>query len=338
MAVFALVATLLTLATLGVVLWPLLRESRGLAVGCVLAVGLAVFALYRVVGTPAGIGVAASPAAQPPISLEAAVAQLRAELESNPRQPQGWQLLGKSLAEMGNFPGARDAFAKALALSPDDPDFLVEAAQARLYAAEDRKLDAEAVSQLQRALSLQPDHQRGRWLLGMAQRQEGQAAEAAATWEPLLSKVDSATAASLRVQINAARRDAGLPEIAEPAATAAGHSLAVRVSLDPAFAARARLRGDASVFVIARRPGGPPMPIAVQKHALADLPLAVTLSDQDSPMPTQRLSELQEVEVFARISDSGNAIRQEGDLDSAAVLVKLPASGPVELILGQPQD
>ncbi|WP_430543307.1 c-type cytochrome biogenesis protein CcmI/CycH, partial [Xanthomonas sacchari] len=106
--------------------------------------------------------------------------------------------------------------------------------------------------------------------------------------------------------------------------------------LDPAFAARVRLRGDASVFVIARVPGGPPMPVAVQKHPLQALPLRVTLSDADSPMPTQKLSQLKQVQVIARLSASGNAMRQDGDLESAPVTVTLPATAPVELVIGKP--
>src|SRR5690606_40344345 len=99
-------------------------------------------------------------------------------------------------------------------------------------------------------LEFQPQHQRARWFLGVWQRQEGQAAEAAETWEPLLAQVDPATANTLRVQIDAARKDAGLPPLpaAEgPTVAASPHALTVKVSLDPDFAARVRLRGDASV-------------------------------------------------------------------------------------------
>src|SRR3546814_9244925 len=106
------------------------------------------------------------------------------------------------------------------------------------------------------------------------------------------------------------------------------------VSLDPDFASRVRLRGDASVFVIARIPDGPPMPVAAEKHTLQDLPLTITLDDGDSPMPTQKLSDLEEVEVFARLSSSGEAMRQEGDVDSKQVRVALPATGPGELVIG----
>ena len=337
MSAFVAIAVVVTLAVLAGVLWPLWRESRALAIGGVLALGLATFALYRVVGTPAAINApvtAAAPTA--PATLDAAVAELQAELKRNPDQPEGWRLLGKSLAALGDFSGSRDAFAKALAMIPDDPDLLVETAQSRLYASQDRKLDAEAIEMLQRALVLQPDHQRAAWFLGMSQRQNGQPAEAAKTWESLLSRVDASTAATLRTQINEARTEAGLPPLpaAEPA-SAGGNGITVKVSLDPDFASHVRLRGDASVFVIARVPGGPPMPVAAEKHSLQDLPLTLTLDDSDSPMPTQKLSALKEVELVARLSASGNAMRQEGDLESAPVRVTLPATSPVELVLGK---
>ena len=336
MNVFVAIAVLLTLAVLAGVLWPLWRESRTLVIGAAVALGLATFALYSALGTPAAINAPAGAPPATPTTLDAAVAELQAELKRNPEQPEGWRLLGKSLAALGDFTGSRDAFAKALAMNPDEPDLLVETAQSRLYAAQDRKLDAEAIALLQRALVLQPDHQRAAWFLGMSQRQNGQAAEAAKTWEPLLSRVDASTAATLRTQINEARTEAGLPPLpaAEPA-SAEGNAITVKVSLDPDFAARVRLRGDASVFVIARVPGGPPMPVAAEKHSLQDLPLTLTLDDSDSPMPTQKLSALKEVELVARISNSGNAMREEGDLESAPVRVTLPATSPVELVLGK---
>jgi cytochrome c-type biogenesis protein CcmH len=94
------------------------------------------------------------------------------------------------------------------------------------------------------------------------------------------------------------------------------------------------LRGDATVFVIARAAGGPPMPVAVERHSLQDLPLDITLDDGDSPMPTQKLSAMREVEVLARISAKGDGIPQAGDLESAPTRVTLPANGPVDVTIG----
>src|SRR5690606_2958970 len=286
--------------------------------------------VYGIVGTPEAIDAPPAVAAATPRTMEEAVVQLEAELERNPGRADGWMLLARSYEMLDRRIEARDAYARALELDPDNPDLLVQAAQARLFAAPDKKLDAEAVAILKRSLELQPQQQRARWFLGVWQRQEGRAAEAAETWQPLLSQVDAATAATLRVQIDAARQEAGLaplPAAEAPAATA--NALAVKVSVDPDFASRERLRGDARVFVIARIPDGPPMPVAAEKHPLQDLPLTITLDDSDSPMPTQKLSDLEEVELVARLSSSGEAMAQEGDLESKPVRVTLPATEPV---------
>ena len=336
MAVFVAISVLLAVVVFATVLWPLWRESRGIALGAVLALSLAALAVYQLVGTPAAIDAPA--VAATPRSMDEAVVQLKAELERHPERADGWQLLARSYEMLDRRPEARDAYARALKLTPDEPDLLVQAAQARLFADPGKKIDAEAVAMLRRALELQPQQQRARWFLGVWQRQEGRPAEAAETWEPLLAQVDAATANTLRVQVDAARKDAGLPPLPAaqlPAASAGtANALTVNVSLDPDFASRVRLRGDASVFVIARIPDGPPMPVAAEKHALQDLPMTITLDDADSPMPTQKLSALKEVEVFARLSNSGEAMRQEGDLDSKPVRVKLPATGAVELVIG----
>ncbi|CTP83614.1 C-type cytochrome biogenesis protein [Xanthomonas translucens pv. poae] len=349
-------AAVLAALVFGAVLWPL-RRSRGdmaLLGVAVLALGVAAAALYALVGTPRALQAQNREA---PRNLEDGVAQLQAALAKDPKRAEGWALLARSQMSLGRPNEAAAAFARAVQLVPDAAQWLVQAAEARALAAPQRQFDAQGVAWLRHALQVEPNNERAAWFLGIAQRQRGQHAEAAATWEALLPRVDAATAAALRPQIDAARADAGLPALpaaspgaaataaasataapnaAASSAPAAAGTLTVAVSLDPQFAARVRLRGDASVFVIARVPGGPPMPVAVQKHPLQSLPLRVTLSDSDSPMPTQTLSQLEQVQVLARLSNSGNAMRQEGDLESAPVTVTLPTATPVELVIGKP--
>ena len=335
MAPFIALAIALTLAVLALLLWPLWTNSRGFALGIAATVAISTLALYQLVGTPAALD---AQARVMPQTLDDAIVQLEAQLERDPKQPEGWRLLGQAYTTQQRFADAREAHAKAAALAPQDADVLVEAAQARAMAAPERRFDTGAVALLQRALEAQPLHQRARWFLGIAQRQAGKHADAAKTWELLLSQVDAKTAASLRPQIDAARTAAGLSPLPAPTADTSGHTITVKVQLDPELASRVRLRHDSNIFVIARRPGGPPMPIAVEKHSVQELPFTATLDDNDSPMPTQKLSSLQEVEVIARLSGSGNAMPQEGDVESAPVRVRLPADGPVELMIGQVRE
>lgn len=330
MPAFIAIAAVLALATLAFALAPLWRTQRGLAAGLSVFVAGAAIGLYALLGTPAALDPSLREAPQ---TVDAAIERLQQELQRNPAQPDGWRLLGRVFAEQGKSAESRDAYARAATLRPDDPDVLAEAAEARAKAAPQHRFDAQAVQMLEHALQRDPKHQRSRWFLGIAKRQAGDAAGAAATWEPLLAEVDAGTLAALRPQIDAARKDAGLPPLPAPAPTAG--ALTVAVKLDPDFASRVRLRGDAQVFVIAREPGGSPMPVAVEKHALSELPFTATLDDGDSPMPTHKLSQMHEVELVARLSASGNAIPQDGDVESAPVRVALPAKAPVELVIGK---
>ena len=331
MTAFIMLAVLLLLAVLTVLLRPLWRHARAVAMVVGVVVATSTVLLYQLVGTPQALDPAA---VKTPETLGDAIAQLETEMQRNPNQAEGWRLLAQGYQREQQTIKSRDAYAKAAELAPADAAILTEAAQSRALADDKRLFDAQAVALLQRALKADPTQQRARWFLGIAQRQTGDNAAAAKTWEPLLAQVDAPTSASLRKEIDSARAAAGLPPLPVVAAPASVNALTVHVSLDPAFAARVRLRGDAVVFVIARAVGGPPMPVAAEKHAVSELPFTASLDDADSPMPTRKLSQMQDIELVARMSSGGTAERQDSDIESKPVRVKLPATGPVELVIG----
>ena len=333
MALFLVAAAILLILTLHAVLRPLLGHSRKLAIGIAVAMVAASAALYLYLGTPAALDPAMVRA---PTTLAEARVQLERKLAQSPGDAEGWRLLGRAYTAEGNAPEAARAFAEAARLAPRDPDVLTEAAESRALAREDRRFDAAGIAQLRQALAIAPLHQRARWFLGISQRQAGQPAEAAETWAPLLKQVDAATAATLLEQINEARAAAGLEALAQatPAAPAASDAaLPVQVTFAPGIDLT-RVPAEARVFVIARAAGGPPMPVAVQKHAPGALPLSITLSDADNLMPTATLSALDEIEVVARLSMSGTANKQPGDVESEPVRLKLPVKQPVKLTIG----
>lgn len=328
--VFSLAVAATTLLVFATVLRPLWRDKPRTALILIATLTLGSAALYRVVGTPAALDAAA---VERPDTIEEAVAQLEKNSDRF-ADHQGWVMLANAYARMGDATKARDAWEKAVGMSPDDADLRAATAEARARAHPQQRFDARAVEHLRHALEQNPKHQRARLFLGVSLRQQGKPADAAEAWMPLLATTDGDARTTLRGEIDAARADAGLPPLPEDAPPQG--ALVVKVALDPDFAARVRLRGDASVFVIARAVGGPPMPVAVEKHPLSALPLTVTLDDADGPMPTAKLSALQEVDVIARISDSGNAMRQDGDIESAPQRVRLPSTTPVVLTLGTP--
>lgn len=330
MTAFVLASAALVLLVLAYVLRPLWQAKPAVAAGMFAGLLAATGLTYALIGTPDALNPARRTA---PTTAADAIAQLEAQLQREPNRIDGWRLLARAHTEAGRYDQARTALARALKLAPDEPDLLVESAELSALASQGRKFDADAIASLRRALEIQPTHQRARWFLGISLRQANQPAEAARTWEPLLALVDPRTAASLREQIDAARKDASLPPLPAAPATAASGGLKIRVALAPALAAK--LPTNASLFVLARQPDGPPMPVAVEKLAAKDFPIEVVLDDGDSPMPTMKLSQLPQVAVLARVSASGQAIAQGGDLASKPQTVRTDRKDALEIVIDQ---
>lgn len=314
------------------VLWPLRARGRvGFLIAC-LSIGLASASLYLLVGDPRA---AQAPAAPSLAELRDGVQALEQSLEQEPQRADGWVLLGRSRGELGQLDAAAAAYSRAAALAPDDAGVLVEAAQARAQADPEKRFDDTALGWLQHALQVQPDAERAAWLLGIALRQRGRDGEAVAVWSALLPRLQPGAAAALEQQLVIARAAAGAEAPTAPAGAVqekAAPLLSVRIAMPPGFDPAQWPQG-AALFVLARAPGGPPMPVAVRRYPLQALPATVTLGDADSPMPTQPLSAHARVEVMARLSRDGTAAHGEGDLESAPVMVQLPQTDELQLQL-----
>lgn len=94
---------------------------------------------------------------------------------------------------------------------------------------------------------------------------------------------------------------------------AAGTAIKVTVSLSPALATKAA--PDDTVFIFARATSGPRMPLAIVRKQVKDLPATVVLDDSQGMNPQMKLSSAPEVTVVARVTKSGMADVQEGDLE-----------------------
>lgn len=315
---FVLAALGLLALALAWVLPGLWRGSRSTALALALLLVAGTAGVYGLVGTPDALDPRNVAQAT---TLEEAIAQLERRLVREPASVEGWVLLGRSRMAQQQWMAARDAFAKAHALLPDEPDLMVELADAQLRAASDGRFPASASALLERALAAQPMNQRGLLMLGALRLQSGQPAEAAALWERLLPQLDAAAAQALAPQIAAARAQAGLPAAAleAPAADAQGTALDIIVALSPSVAAR--VTPGSVLFVFARTAEGSGPPVAVKRLPAADFPVSLQLSDADGLMPAQRLSQQSQVSLMARISRTGDAAAASGDFEAEPLRV-----------------
>ncbi|HEX5756522.1 MAG TPA: cytochrome C biogenesis protein [Arenimonas sp.] len=317
MTVFLLISVLLV-ALSALALRPLLATQRGLGIALLLALPAVTGLLYVSVGTPDALD---PRNVRAPQSLDEAIEQLERRLAREPGETQGWLLLARSRMSQGRFDLARDAYAKAHALAPQEADIAVDYAEAELRSADDARMPESARQRLRAVLAAQPEQQKALFLLGLDRLQAGEAAEAVALWERLLPLVEPATADALRPQIDAARAQAGLPpaEARATEATVQGPQLKVRVELAAELAAP--LPDTAVLYVFARTSDGAGLPVAVKRLAASGFPVEVVLSDADGLMPTQKLSAQREVSLLARISLSGDAAGASGDPEAEPVQV-----------------
>ena len=283
-----------------------------------LATTAAALGLYLLLGSPAALDPVN---VETPDTLEEAIVQLERRLAEEPSSVEGWVLLGRSRMAQEDFAKASAAFAKAAALLPDDPDLAVEYADAQMRASGDGQFPDDATARLERVVAEFPEHQRALFYLGAQRYQAGRPAEAAALWERLLPLVEPSTAAVLRPLPPAP--DAGTPDD--------GPALAVTITVAPELAAA--LPPGATLFVFARPVDGAGPPVAAERVAAATFPAEVALSDADSLMPTAKLSQLDRVEVVARLSASGDAAAATGDLESAPQVIAVEAGAKIALTL-----
>jgi hypothetical protein len=117
----------------------------------------------------------------------------------------------------------------------------------------------------------------------------------------------------------------------QAASSAGAAAVSVHVSLSSALAGKAS-PGD-TVYVFARAPDGPPMPLAVVRKTVADLPVDVVLDDSMAMMPSRTISSFGQVIVQARVSKSGNALPQPGDLVSPAATVATASGDTLKLTI-----
>ena len=342
-----------------------------LAVALVLP--LSALFLYRLVGTPDALDPAklASPGAEHTAAdMDNAIAGLAARLKASPDDAKGWALLARAYQATNRLDEARDALKQAHEHAPDDDDVAVEYAQAIALASDDHRLAGESRALLDGVLAKDASNQRALWLVGISEYQDQKYDAAIARWKTLLPLLapESDVARSVRNEIAdaEARRDGREPPTPEAApsdqdessgeppevasasqeqaapgadadgggtATANAPHLRVEVALDPKL--QDRLDGDATLFVFARAESGPPMPLAIQRLKASALPATVTLDDSMSMMPAMRLSKFPRVVVGARVSKSGNAMPQTGDLQGFSEPLDPHRKDAVDITIGQ---
>jgi len=244
---------------------------------------------------------------------------LAERLKTDTGDVKGWMLLGRSYQQMEQPDKAVEAYATARKLDPENLDIQAAYAEA-LGDAHNGDYTGEPAQIAAEILAKNPKHPSGLWLAGAAAAQRGEPDEAIRYLETLRAEFpkDSPDDKHLSKIIDELKAQAGegaAPEgeaSAEMPATGEEKSIQVKVSLNPALKAKAAPTD--LVFIFARAASGPPMPLAIARKQVKDLPVEVTLDDSMSMVQGMNLSAFDQLVIGARISKSGQALPKPGDL------------------------
>ena len=287
--------------------------------------------------------------------VTAMVDKLAARMQAQPDDAEGWNMLGRSYMNLGRVEEALAAFQRALKIKPDDANMLTEYADA-LAVKNGRLLDGEPTALLDRALQLEPDNLKALALAGTAAFNRGDYATAVKHWDRVvrIGPANGQLVEMVRSGVAEARERGKLPAVAAAGTPAAVPAASVSASIpasisattsaplsagaaDPGITGTVRLAAalqsqaapEDTVFIFARPAEGARMPLAIVKKQVKDLPFDFKLDDSQAMSPAAKLSGTKRVIVGARISKSGQAMPQPGDLEGLSAPVDVGAAGLV---------
>jgi len=270
-------------------------------------------------------------------ALEGLVERLKQKMAQNPNDGVGWGLLARSYMGMGRYAEAALAYENATKLIPDDAQLFADYADA-MGVLHGRKLEGKPEALIQQALKIDPRNVKALMLAGTVAFTRKNFARAAKDWEQaranLPADVDPEMTQQLTAAIEEARSQLGggqsmMSGLTEPAAPAqpAGQPRVIKgtVAMAPSLAGKGSPTD--TLFVFAREMNGPPMPVSIVRASRKDLPFTFQLDDSTSPMPSRKLSSAGPVVVVARLSKSGQAMPQSGDLEGTSQPIQSGGEG-----------
>lgn len=308
-------------------------EKPAVWTAVVLAVALPISAMgfYMWVGEPEALNPMAlkSPDQVDQKDLAKLAETLADKLQSQPENLQGWVMLGRTYRTLENFDASIKAYDAALKLSADD-DLQLERIEV-IAMQRQGNFDGEPWRVIRDILQKDPQHYGALLTAGSASYAERKYADALKYWEQARKPLEAnhPDLAGLENAIATVRETMGLPAKAAstgpsggPAAASSALNVSGQISLSAALKAKAS--PNDAVFVYATPANGDRMPLAIMKTTVSQLPLNFTLDDSTAMTPDRKLSTAGEVFIKVRVSKSGNAMPQSGDLTGGS-------EGPVKV-------
>jgi cytochrome c-type biogenesis protein CcmH len=272
------------------------------------------------------------------VHTDAGLKALEEKTEQNPNEPEPLLMLARSYVEMERYADASRTYEKLTQLVPNEAGLWADYADAMAMA--HGSLVGPATKLLDKALALDPNEPKTLALSGTAAMERGDYPAAVRHWEKLLKQIPSGSPDAKMVEdgIQQARTFMGMAkggkaapaleqinEASNQMPAAGKERITGTVTLSDALKSKAD--PNDTVFVLARAAQGPKMPLAILRKQVKDLPLRFSLDDSMAMSPEMKMSNFEQVVVVVRVSKSGTAMPQPGDLQGMSKPLALGTSG-----------
>ena len=239
-----------------------------------------------------------------PLSLEQSIVKLTQYVKDNADDAEAWKTLGLMHYESGQLNDAISAYQKSYQISPNDPQLLTQYASA-VISANNEQFTSKSIELIKRALGLNPNNPDALYLAGLFAIESRDLDLAKSLWNRALSAVpedslDHKILTDIMADLTGVRDQEN------------NQSITINVSISPQITESRSSKDYIMVYVKAAQ--GRPMPVAIKKIRLKDFTGQIVLSDTDSVIPESKLSSHSRVVAVARISETGSAMRQPGDI------------------------
>ena len=270
---------------------------------------------------------------------DSALKDLEDKVAAKPDDVESLLQLARSYSDLERYTDAVQAYDKLTQMVPNEAQLWVDYADA-LAMASGQTLVGTPTKLLNKALSLDPDNFKALALSGSAAMERGDYSLAVQYWEKLLKMIPQGDANAKIVEngimhakaLMAQKGEGNVPVLSgratgEQAQQAQGGKEAISGIVELSSALKGKASPNDTLFVLVRAAQGPKMPLAIVRKQVKDLPFKFTLDDSTSMSPQMKVSNFDQVVVIARVSKSGNAMTQAGDLQGMSSTIKPGAKG-----------
>ena len=261
---------------------------------------------------------------QPPAWAIENGAQLISAMQTNVHRhaddPDRWMRLSELFLSLEATPSAIEALSRAYRLSPDNEEIATTYAQVSFFA-NGGQLDANSRRVLEELLAKNPQHEGAQMLMAMGEARSNNFEQAQGWIRRLRASIAAKPGDHTQALSSLDELSANIVVQQQQASEGIDVTVTINSSLLPL------IKVDDVLFVAIRDvKGGPPfaakrLPISVIKQGEA----SISLSDLDAMMPDRTLQSARaddtQLAVIARISHTGNAIAESGDMSANPVVI-----------------